>query len=71
MVGIFALLIVFFILGGRIFTATGSAPIAMVSSIPLVFIGAAIGIIPFVLLWAIIIVVVLLFAITFILARLA
>lgn len=71
MVGIFALLIIFLILGGRVFTATGSPAIAMVTSIPLLFIGAAIGIIPFALLWALIIVVVLLFGITFILARLA
>ena len=71
MVGIFSLILIFLILFGRIFTATGSPTIAVVASIPLLFIGAAIGILPFALLWALVIVVVLLFGITFILARLA
>lgn len=71
MVGIFGLIIGMLILLGRVFTATGSSTIAVVASIPVLFIGAAIGIIPFALLWALIIVVVLLFGITFILARLA
>ena len=66
-----ALAIIFFILAGRIFTATNSVTIAMVASIPLIFLANIIGLLPVAITWAATIVVIVVFAIVFILGRLA
>jgi hypothetical protein len=70
-VGGVGLAIIFFILAGRIFTATNSVTIAMVASIPLILLANMIGLLPIAITWAATIVVIVIFAIVFILGRLA
>jgi len=70
-VGGVGLAIIFFILAGRIFTATQSVPIAIVASIPLIFLANLIGLISVAITWAAVIVVCLVFAVVFILGRFA
>lgn len=70
-IGGIGLAIIFFILAGRIFTATNSVTIAVVASMPLIFLGNMIGLLPLAVTWAAVILVVVVFAIVFILGRLA
>jgi len=66
-----ALAIIFFILSGRIFVATGSPATAMVISMPLLIVGTMIGLLQPVWLFVGGFMVVLLFGILFILGRFA
>lgn len=64
-------MILFFMLVGRIFVATGSTQAAIALSAPLLVLGAYLGLIPMVIVFAVVFAVLILFGITFILARLA
>ena len=61
--------LLFFILSGRIFTATGSVPLAISVSIPFIIAGAIIGLIPLSFIFAAGLGILVVFGITFILAR--
>jgi len=65
------LALLWFVLAGRIFTATGSLPIALVASVPFLFMGTILGLIPVAIMWAVTIIAVLVFGVVFILGRLA
>lgn len=70
LVGGVGLAILFFVLAGRIFIATGSVPIAIVVSIPFLFAGNIIGILPLTITFIAAFLVVVMFSVTFILGRL-
>jgi len=69
LIGGVGLAILFFVLAGRIFIATGSVPIAIVVSIPFLFVGNVIGILSLTITFIAAFIVVVLFAVTFILGR--
>ena len=69
LVGGVGLAVLFFVLAGRIFIATGSVPIAIVVSIPFLFVGNVIGILSLSITFIAALIVVVLFAVTFILGR--
>jgi hypothetical protein len=62
--------VLFFILAGRIYVATGSIPIAISVSLPFIIAGNIIGVIPMVFTFIVGFLVIILFGITFVLARL-
>ena len=70
LVGGVGLAVLFFILAGRIFIATGSVPTAIVVSLPFLFAGNLIGILPLSITFIAAFLVSVMFAITFILGRL-
>ena len=63
--------LLYFILAGRVFVATGSTQAAIVLTIPFLLIGGLLGFIPLSVLFAIGFLIIILFGITFILARFA
>jgi len=63
--------IVYLLLAGRIFVATGNVQAAIALSIPFLLIGSYLGMIPLYVIFAVVFIVILLFGITFILARLS
>lgn len=64
-------LIIYLVLAGRVYVATGSTQAAIVLTIPFLLIGAVLGLIPLYIIFAFGFVIIVLFGITFILARLA
>ncbi len=70
LVGGVGLAVLFFILAGRIFIATGSVPTAIVVSIPFLFAGNLIGILPLSITFIAAFLVSVMFGVTFILGRL-
>ena len=68
-VGGIGLAILFFILAGRIFVATGSVPGAIAISIPFLFVGNLIGVLPLVITFIAAFLCVLTFGVLFILGR--
>lgn len=71
MVGAAGAAIIYFILAGRVFVATGSTQAAIALTIPFLLIGGLLGMIPLSVIFAIGFLIIILFGITFILARFA
>lgn len=69
LIGGVGLAILFFVLAGRIFIATGSVPTAIAVSIPFLFVGNLIGVLPLSVTFVAAFLVVVTFSITFILGR--
>ena len=69
LVGGVGLAILFFVLAGRIFVATGSVPTSVVVSIPFLFVGNLIGVLSLTITFVAAFLVLVTFAITFILGR--
>jgi len=61
--------ILYFVLAGRLFVATGSTQAAFALSIPFLLVGSYLGMIPLYIIFAAGFIVILMFGITFILAR--
>lgn len=70
LVGGVGLSVMFFVLAGRIFVATGSVPTAIVVSIPFLFVGNIIGVLSLTITFVAAFLVVVVFSVTFILGRL-
>ncbi len=69
LIGGVGLAVLFFVLAGRIFVATGSVPTSIVVSIPFLFVGNIIGILSLTLTFVAAFIVIVLFGVTFILGR--
>jgi len=71
MIGGVGLLIIFFVGAGRVYASTGSVPISVVAVSPLLFLGNVLGLIEFAVMWALVIVILVVFGVTFIMGRFA
>ena len=66
-----ALFVIFAITAGFVFTSTGNVHGGIIVSLPVIFLGNYLGLLSFAITWILVVVVVLLFAILFIMGRLA